>query len=277
MKKRLIACVLTCATLLMGTGFAYWTDLINVSATAETGILEVNFTEAKSLGNNFEPLNSAISSESAYDSTKRTATVVDKDNISFDITDIYPGHYEVFETSVVNAGTVAAKLGKVNMSVNGSNQMTKDIIGIALDADASYSVTGHCHVEQCNSPKTCAKPGHYKFLGIWYHYTDTKSITKDVSIDLPADATFKIDGTTFVRLSALKDVAVSEQLSNLLYLTNDSKMSFAVAIGMDPDAKGKFTTGSAALNNPNKNQDSNTQNTTAKVTMGLVWDQYNER
>ena len=173
MKKRIIACVLTCATLLMGTGFAYWTDLISVNATAETG---------------------------------------------------------------------------------------------------------HCDIKECKSNgKNCALPGHFKFLGTWYHLDNTKSVTKDVSIDLPEGATFKIDGTTFVRLSALKDVTVSDQLSSLLYLTKDSKMSFAVTIGMDPDAAGIYTTGSAALNNPNNNTDANTQDTIATVNMGLVWDQYNER
>jgi len=287
MKKRIIACVIACATLLMGTGFAYWTDLINIRATAETGYLDVNFKEAKYLGNNFVPTNAKLE-ESAYDTTARTAKVDENnpDLVTFDITDLYPGHYEAFQATAVNAGTVAAKLGKVTTSISGTNGVTLDMIGIALDAVSDYETTKTCRDFVCDSP-FCTDSTHeheyvtifgQKFVtGRWVTVTKVIGHKDDVDINLPAGSTFKIGKQTFVRLSALTSVAVDEQLSNMLYLTNNSDMDFFVMIGMDPDASGTYTTGSAALGNPNHKVDAHSQNTTATVTLGLVWDQYNEQ
>ena len=286
MKKKIIACVLACATLLMGTGFAYWTDLININATAETGYLDVNFTKAEFLGNNFIPTNEKLE-ESAYDTTARTATLVatNPDQIAFDISDLYPGHYEAFQATVVNAGTVAAKLGKVNTSISGSG-VTKEMIGISLDAVSDYKTKETIKTEVPDS-KFCKDTTHEhiycetifgKFIVGRYETTvNVIGHKKGVDINLPAGSTFVIGTKTFVRLSALASVPVSEQLSNILYLTNNSDMRFIVTIGMDPDATGTYTSGSAALGNPNGKYDSDSQNKTASVDLGLVWDQYNER
>lgn len=287
MKKKLIACVLACATLLMGTGFAYWTDLININATAETGYLDVNFTDAVYLGNNFVATNEKLD-ENSYDTTARTAKldVANPDQVAFDISDLYPGHYEAFQATAENAGTVAAKLGKVTTSISGSNAMTKDMIGIALDAISDFETTQTCR-SLVPDYKFCNDASHeheYVTLfgqkivtGRWVTVVNVIGHKKDVDINLPAGSTFVIGDKTFVRLSALTNVAVVEQLSNMLYLTNNSSMDFFVIIGMDPDAVGTYTTGSTTLGNPKGNLDANTQNTSASVNLGLVWDQYNEK
>lgn len=291
MKKKIIACVLACATLLMGTGFAYWTDLININATAETGYLDVNFTKAESIGNNFEAVEGGLEEQSAYDTTSSNAAFVgsNPDEVSFGITDLYPGHYEVFTASVDNVGTVAAKLGKVSTSITGSNSMTKDMIGISIAADASYITEYDTETTYKDVFVNCIKIFGCDHKHVWVglcrgYYTKIVDVVgehivenhnDDVEINLPEGSTFVIGDVTFVRLSALKDVAVAEQVSNLLYLTNNSAMEFIVTIGMDSDAVGNYTTGSTSVNRPN--HDSNTQNTTASVNLGLVWDQYNER
>lgn len=288
MKKRIIACVIACATLLMGTGFAYWTDLITIKTTAETGYLDVNFSAAKYLGNNFVPTNNKLEEECAYDTTARTATfdASNPDQVSFDITDLYPGHYEAFQATAVNAGTVAAKLGKVNTSLSGSNSMTNDMIGIALDAVSDYETTRTCRVlipDRCNCTDATHEHeyinvcGRQIVIGRWVTVTKVIGHKGDVDINLPEGSTFKIGDVTFVRLSALSSVLVDEQISNMLYLTNSSSMDFFVLIGMDPDASGVYTSGSAELGNPNNKVDAYTQNTTASVNLGFVWDQYNEQ
>ena len=286
MKKKLIACVLACATLLMGTGFAYWTDLISIKTTAETGFLDVNFTQAKYQGSNFVPTNEKLD-ETAYNMTVRTATfdANNPDQIAFDITNLYPGHYAGFEATAKNAGTVAAKLGKINTSFAGDNSMTRNMIGIALDAVSDYETTETKKVLVCDD-LFCKDSSHEHeyYFNKWGiklvkgRYETVISVIgheSNVDINLPEGSTFVIGSKTFVRLSALSSVAVAEQLSNMLYLTNNSEMKFIVTIGMDPDAAGVYTTGSA--NDFKANNDANTQNKSASVTLGLVWDQYNEQ
>lgn len=284
MKKKLIACVLACATLLMGTGFAYWTDLISIKSTAETGFLDVNFTKAEYIDSNFVTTNESLG-ESAYNTTVRTATfdANNPDQVAFDITDLYPGHYAMFQATANNAGTVAAKLGKVNTSISGDNSMTKSMIGIALDAVSLYE-TEYTYIKEVKYNIFSCDHNHEhvtKWFGIipikycLIPSTEVIGKTSKVDINLPEDATFEIGDQTFVRLSALSNVEVNDQLSNMLYLTNDSEMEFLVTIGMDPDAVGTYTTGSA--NDLKGNNDANTQNKTASVTLGLVWDQYNQQ
>lgn len=298
MKKRILACVLACAMLLMGTGYAYWTNLLNVNAKAETGKLNVNFTKAEYVGNNFAATG-ALTAESAYDSTTHTPTLTDDKNVTFDVTEIYPGHYEVFSTEVNNAGTVAAKLGKIKASISSSNDMTESMIGIAIAGTQSYTTEESRQVDEYGwdwvfvpCDPNCNKWGHchtyvngvrgiyvlqYTVVGSHIEKdstTHTTPVDHDALLGLPQGSTFTIGTVTFVRLSALDDLSVSQ---NLLYLNNASNMKFNVWIGMDPDAAGDYTTGSSVAGNPKGNYDINTQHTSASVTLGFVWDQYNQK
>ena len=45
MKKRLIAGALALSMVLAGTGYAYWTDSLNITTTASTGDLDVTFAD----------------------------------------------------------------------------------------------------------------------------------------------------------------------------------------------------------------------------------------
>lgn len=279
MKKRIIACVVACAMLLMGSGYAYWTDLINVSAQADTGDLNVDFTAANYLSNNFEATNAALP-ESAYDSTGRTVSFTNN-NVTLGISDLYPGHYEIFDTTVDNVGTVAAKLGKIDATLTGNNSEARNLIGIAIAATSEYDTTQVVSVPYYGWKLVwvgCGRNRHQEW--VWdivgsHDETITVPVNGDVALGLPTGSTFVIDGIIFVRLSSLPDLDVNEQTSNILYLTNDSTMNFQITVGMDPDRDGAFTTGRAQART-NKN-DADSENQYEAVTLGLIWDQYNEQ
>ncbi len=311
MKKRFIACVVACAMLLMGTGYAYWTDLINLSATAKSGYLDVDFTAAEARGNNFKPVEGGLEAQTAYDKTLASVKETNPDYVSFGLDNLYPGYYQNYTTTVQNFGTVAAKLGAIDMTVSGSNDATLEMIGVNLSALSTYT-TDPTEVPNPNDPiygewkyqrdGWCVDPickRHDKHEGVWplrVGYFKVREIigyndmtvpgsptTNPVNINFGAEDVFTIgtgaEAVTFVRLSALvdKEVNITEAISNMLYVTNDSSMSFLLGIGMDPDAKGIYTTGSAQLRNPKGNYDANTQNANGYINFALAWDQYNEQ
>ena len=45
MKKKVLACVLACAMLILGMGYAYWTDSLQIDTSVTTGELEVKFVD----------------------------------------------------------------------------------------------------------------------------------------------------------------------------------------------------------------------------------------
>lgn len=308
MKKRFIACVLACAMLLMGTGFAYWTDLINLKATANTGYLDVNFTAAEKKGNNWVPIEgSGVTTEAAYHSdTSPAAVITDTDHVDLSLYNLYPGHYQMYSATVANSGTVAAKLGAIKMAIGGDSTVAQDMIGVRLTASSTYTTEAsqgdpiygpdknNVITERCYNYLFCHEhfahdwvvtgflTGYYagKKYGtqiIGYETIPGQTTTNPVAINFPAEQTFTIDGVTFVRLSALSNVKVDvdKAITNILYLTNNSTMKFDVTIGMDPDAEGLYTSGSAFLNNPNGKSDSASQSKQAWIDFSLVWDQYN--
>jgi hypothetical protein len=307
MKKRFIACVVACAMLLMGTGFAYWTDLINLRATARTGYLDVDFVGAEEGSNNWQPIEGGLSGEDAYHSdTAPTATVVNGDNVTLNLDNFYPGHLQNFTATVENNGTLAAKLGKVKMTIGGDNGVTEEMIGIRLTASSTYTTDSttvegdpiygpdynNVITERCNNLFCHEHFDHFitlfgrygkkygtQIIGHEVVTVDGVPTTTPVVINFPEDQTFTLDGVSYVRLSALQNVNVdiADAVANMLYLTNDSSMTFDITVAMDPDAAGLRTTGSAFIDNPNSKVDADTQSKEAWINFGLVWDQYNEK
>lgn len=258
MRKRIIACVLACAMLLLGTGYAYWTDTIDLTTSATTGDLQVKFTGAVDLDkNNFVATGDTNLPESAYDEIDNDAELVDDDSVTFNVDQLYPGHYETFKATAVNAGSVAAELGKINIEdLNQDTTQIADMVGIAIDVQASYTTK------------------HWLFP--WISIPHLNDIDAALSADFDPEDTFQIGNVVFARLSALEDITVLDNVKNILYLTNGSSMNFKVCIGMDPDATGDYTTGNSDIAPASTNLDSNTENKDVSVRLDLVWDQYNE-
>ncbi|MDO4773490.1 MAG: signal peptide protein [Bacillota bacterium] len=310
-KRSLIVGILSLALVLAATGYAYWTDTLKVTTTASTGSFGVKFVDlglyaqygneilpggwsivdgVKHGGNDgfvddefFMRGNSdfnAIAKPGTIDQYKEEAKGYNKidfkaefvdakplekpvgpynhvtangsDEIIVQIDQMYPGYAQAFRSDIVNVGDIAAKLANVKFDVKSeSNALGNelDMIGIAVLIDR----------EQYN-------PTHFE--------QETFKLAK--ALNDPTKV-FQIGGVDFVRLSALKDVDFAAALENNLVLcapATDNRMDIFLAVGMDPDAKGVYTTGTAANINE-KNDDEDSQGKVATVVINLLWDQFN--
>lgn len=96
-KTKFLALVLVVAIMMMGAGYAYWTQGLMISATVDTGILDVRFEEPANIDNeNQDQPNADVTPSS------------DGHILSVTFTDIYPGVENTIYFDMVNRGTLGA-------------------------------------------------------------------------------------------------------------------------------------------------------------------------
>lgn len=302
MKKKVLVSVLACAMLIMGVGYAYWTDNLQVDTKVSTGELKVKFVDLALYGQYAGQDNESswsiidgvgdgyvdnyyfgrgtsynvISSEQAlanykdriegYTKTKFDAKLKDaaplgatvdcytndtlaSSTIEVDLQQIYPGYAQVFQSDIVNVGTIAAKLSDIDVKVKSFDTMAlKNAIGVSMRIFREYSSTaGHPNQHVNVFPESSFAPS-------------------DI---------FEVGGVSFIRLSALEGMDLKSYLENeLLYVYPDkNRMDLYFGIAMDPDKAGIYTSGHSAA--PSGVSDSLTENKTARFTIDLLWDQFN--
>ncbi len=309
-RKSIICTVLALALVLMGTGYAYWADTLNVTTRATTGDFDVTFVDLglyAQYGNErqenawsivdgigtdgyvpadfFErgasdynivarpgSIEEYYERAEGYNKVNFSAELVDpagipvtvdgyvqldtlgSDNLLLTVNNMYPGYAQAFRSDIVNIGSLAARLSALNFEVSGYedfeiNETTMDMLGIALLVEREYQVPGE---EGADMFKLCSSLAA-----------------------LPEESFFTIGGVKFVRLSALEDIdpEVIEE-ANLLCLPNINRMDLYLGIGMDPDAEGVYTSGSASI--MADNDDGLSQNKGVEISIDLLWDQFNE-
>jgi len=298
------------ALILTGTGYAYWTDSLKVTTKATTGDMDVNFVDlglyaqydADLKGSNFGAEWSIVdgigqtgyaaadffrrgsdfnnvalggvkganedyrnrakgynqvdfSAEYGEGQSKLTEKIRDYDidtkaakEIKLTVNNMYPGFAQAFRSDIANTGSIAVKLSKLNFTVSVvSNNVTEDMLGVAVLMEREHQQSG----------------------------VDGEPVFKLANI-MSAGDIFTIGGVDFVRLSALRDLSADAlaKYQELLALPNGNTMDFFIAIGMDPDAEGVYTTGSTKV--MADNDDTQSQGTGASLTIDLLWDQFNE-
>ena len=88
-----------------------------------------------------------------------------------------------------------------------------------------------------------------------------------------------VGGVDFIRLSALKklsDEEIRKVITNATILCSpatDNRMDLFLAVAMDPDAEGIYTTGSTTV--LAKNDDKASQKKAVEVSIDFLWDQFN--
>ena len=311
-KKSIISGVLALSLILAGTGYAYWTDTLSVKAKATTGELDVTFADlglyaqygdegpagtwsiVDGIGesgylpsdffrrgtSDYNKIAKNGSIDAYYERSKKynnvefnaeledaapiehfvgpysTANTMGSDKIKLDIKNMYPGYAQAFRTDVLNVGTLAAKLSNIKFEVEADKtKKAQDMLGIAL----------YTHQEQFSPDKS--KDGQNVF-----------KLAK--SLGLKENQYFTVGGVDFVRLSALKSVdqeVVKKAIENAEILTSpstDNRLDLFIGVAMDPDAEGVYTTGSTDKLNKN-NDDADSENGEATVTVNFLWDQFN--
>ncbi len=318
-KKSVISAIVALALILMGTGYAYWTDQLQVATKATTGDLDVTFVDLglyaqygneldkthspSDFGNNWSIIDgigqagfvsadffkrdsnyNEISNPSdpnakyapyaaGYNNVNFDAELVNaapitatigqtynggnangSDVINIEVNNIYPGYAQAFRTDIINVGTLAAKLSNIVVDItSASNANVKDMIGVAFMVDAEQYI-----------------PTSYEDKEVFF-------FAKELKGTLPADAFFTLGNVDFVRLSALSDPSTFKNVINNIILvsdaTRDQRMDLFIAVAMDPDADGKYTTGSTEV--MAANDDTLTQEKAVEFSIFLNWDQFN--
>ena len=314
-RNSLVGGVLALSLVLAGTGYAYWTDSLNVTTKATTGDFGVQFVdlglyaqygnetvqggwsivdgvgESGYVADNFfmrgkgtqsgtDDTRNQIAKDGSieaykdnvkgYNNIAFNAELVDKTKIAkqvgsynpaytdasgkilLTIDKMYPGYAQAFRTDVVNVGDIAAQLSNIKFEA-------KDLDGKEL--------------------------GNLKeMIGVAV-YIDREQYRPDQKVDEPvfelakfmnSDKTFRVGGVDFIRLSALNDKDVKEALKNNVIKcapATDQRLDMFVAVAMDPDAQGVYTTGTSE--NRKDNNDKDSQSKGVEVSMDLLWDQFN--
>lgn len=307
-KKSIISGIIALSLILIGTGYAYWTDTLNVTTKATTGDLDVTFVDlglyaqynnemitdgwsiVDGVGangyvndeffqrstSNYNIIAAPGSIEAyknaaqGYNSVDFNAELTDNatlnkqvdpystatkssDNIELNVQNMYPGYAQAFRTDIVNQGSIAAKLSTMKFDISALDQMdltdtTKDMLGIAIFMDKDDN-------SQPDVFKLCenfASGNNY----------------------------FTIGGVDFLRLSALEGLtqaqidAVIQNAELKCNPESNGRMDLLLAVAMDPDATGVYTTGTTAVNNT-ANNDADSQNNGAQISIDFGWDQFN--
>jgi hypothetical protein len=299
MKKRFIACIVACAMLLMGTGYAYWADVITLNATVDTGNFDVRLKEASYISEFTDYSECWDTNSLTREAFKNTnaqvdaaTPTIDDDDLNLTLTNMYPGYAQAYRFKADNYGTLAAKLANIEIVKNGWTSPMKDMIGMNLTATVKNQVYVYGWVE---------------VLG-WCWIPVNASGTAESSTGTPVVGDFAIDGVQFTQLTKLSEIAgfdhvtdglpdddllyldvhktvnvedyddVAENLVTEGWLTGElnSEVIFNLSIGMNPDAAGAYTSGSTYITDPASwPADADSQNKSMVLNLVFNWDQYN--
>lgn len=309
-KKSIIAGALALAMVLTGTGYAAWTNTLRIRSTATTGEFEVRFADlglyaqygdedygwsiVDGIGDKgYLPADffkrestnyNIIAKDGSIEEYKKrsekynnvtfdakldgatpiqrkagpytTANTNGSDQITLEINNIYPGYAQTFRTDILNQGTLAAKLSNIKFDVSTykDQKVVEDMLGVAL----------YVHTEGTGN---IGKPD-----------MDAFTLVKSLGVN-KADI-FRVGGVDFMRASALEKLdakKIEEALKDAMILTSPAtgeRMDLFIGIAMDPDLEGKYTTGTAANINQNKDDEAS-QEKTAYINIDFNWDQFN--
>ena len=126
-RTRLLAFSLVFALMLMGVGYAYWSDTLTVEGTVDTGTLDVNYTETMAV-TYLEDFSDGTfgSNNEAYDGTGVTAVATGSivptsevdDSVDVALGNLYPGCEGTIHFQVINDGTIPVKFayGEVDIT-----------------------------------------------------------------------------------------------------------------------------------------------------------------
>ncbi|MFA9399088.1 MAG: SipW-dependent-type signal peptide-containing protein [Clostridiaceae bacterium] len=104
-KTKILLASLVASIMLVGAGFASWTDALNINNTVSTGNMKVNFDENYCKVINDNPL---ISVEMNFEGDVEQGENLARE-ISIETMNMYPGSEYKVRTRVVNTGTIPVK------------------------------------------------------------------------------------------------------------------------------------------------------------------------
>lgn len=132
--RKMIIAVITIAIMLLGTGYAYWTESLTISNTVSTGYLDVKFIDADVWDyDDSETFHHRSNLVIAHKSI-----AADGQSISLTVDNLYPGSGASLDFLVENTGTIPAKIGTVTGRVI-ENQALADALDYYVDTVGIYT------------------------------------------------------------------------------------------------------------------------------------------
>lgn len=315
MSKKLVLCVVLALSLvLIGTGYAYWTDTLNVTTKATTGDLDVTFVDLGAyaqygneeyrenswsiidgierddtdgyIASNFfargtntydDVFGNPDKRQDYYDEAEKYNSV----NFDADLvpgTDLGEDNPDLPYGSATNAGdTITIELN--NLYPGYAQAFRSDIINIGSIAAKLSHVD--FKVKKITGEEDIPITSQTKnLIGVALLVEDENPTTYGEIVKLAgnytADDKFTLGGVEFVRLSALEeeDVTIEPNLILVPGEGNEHRADLFIGIAVDPDAEGDYTTGTAA--EPTNKDDAKSQNKGVQLDIKFGWDQFNE-
>lgn len=132
-KHKFLVAVLAIAIMLMGAGYAYWTQALTINNTVSTGYLDVKFvppTIISDWDDGIYHCSDLVTCDSAI--------APDGQSMSFTVGNFYPGAGASLNFLVKNTGTVNAKISNFTGVVT-NNQALADALDYKVDSLKVYS------------------------------------------------------------------------------------------------------------------------------------------
>lgn len=310
-RKSLISGIMALSLVLAGTGYAYWTDTLNVTTKATTGDFGVTFADlglyaqysnellhckgwsiVDGIGDSgYVDAQFFMRGTSDYNSIAKPGTI-----------DAYKNRAKGYNNVEFNAELKDAKAIPKNVGPY-TTANTKGSDRIELTVQKMYPGYAQAfRTDILNVGDIAAKLANMKFqvkeldgmeigkakemLGLavlinreqYAPNHHEENVFKLAAFLNDSSKTFKVGGVDFVRLSALEDKDFKDALANNLVLcapATDQRMDLFLGIAMDPDAKGVFTTGTVENFVGPAEKDLESQNKGVQIGIDLLWDQFN--
>lgn len=133
-KTRFIALVLAVSLMIMGSGYAYWTDTLVISNDIKTGNFDLDFEKSSHKHNKPGKTPEVIEQDSKYMNADIDIDKNNTKNAIITVTDVYPGGYAKFKVTIKNNGTLPAKYTGADLTCAGGNKALFD----SLEAKFSF-------------------------------------------------------------------------------------------------------------------------------------------
>ena len=314
-RNTLVGGIMALGLVLAGTGYAYWTDSLNVTTKATTGDFGVKFVDLGLYGQYAdETMNGA--GWSIVDGVGDLGYVGDQFFIRAD-----QDHNAIARKGSVEQYKERAK-GYNNIDFNAElkdkEQLSKNIgksYGkIVTDASGKIQITvdnmypGYAQVfrsDIVNVGDIAAKLSNIKFeaktldkkdmgnledmigVAVYIHREqynpkntgneDTFKLAKAVASEVPSDDRFfTVGGVDFVRLSALDDVDLKKALqNNIIKCSPATDQRLDIFVGVAMDPDAKGVYTTGTTENRTDKDDKLSQGKGVQLSMDLLWDQFN--
>lgn len=285
-RKGFIAGILVLSMLLMGTGYAYWTDKLNITSTVDTGELKVKFLDLAMYGQY-----GGGDNEVGWSIIDGTGTAAETEDYYFqregenmnalgdtETIATYRDFIDKYTKTTFAASLTGAEALGTNPYGFSSDTIISDQININLtDMYPGYAQAFEADI--VNLGTLTAKLSSVKgtvtgldadgneddMIGISMqllreyadltvgqegHVNVFDTLAQAAGLDINDNTKFfTLGGVRFLRLSALPLISTYMENSQIFVQPDDNRMDVYFAVAMDPDATGTFTTGKVVASN----------------------------